>query len=255
VASYMIMMDKPTLVYKFHKINFHLDELLINKELWFSHQNDLNDPYDCKYSLSDACQLSLVKKSSEKLLKAIQNKTPAFQGLTPETFFEFIKPTVNSNEFIAGIYNEMFGKLMGWRVCCFTTDPLNELMWAHYADNNKGVCLEFTVSNDQVLFEKLFPVEYNDTFPEINSMDELPEALLRKRKAWSNEAEWRLLAMFNSHQSFNKEALTSIYFGCYVPIATIDVIKQKMIKSGYSNVKFKQLEFRINGITLKPIDM
>jgi len=45
--------ETPKFVYKYHRINDNLNGLLGNKQLWFSHQNELNDPYDCKYALSD----------------------------------------------------------------------------------------------------------------------------------------------------------------------------------------------------------
>lgn len=77
-----------------------------------------------------------------------------------------------------GFYNMLFKEGLGWCASCFTTDPTNEIMWAHYADGNKGVCLEFDLSTTPDLHEKTFPVEYNDTFPVINSVDDLPEALL-----------------------------------------------------------------------------
>ncbi len=153
-----------------------------------------------------------------------------------------------------GFYNMLFKEGLGWCASCFTTDPTNEIMWAHYADGNKGVCLEFDLSTTPDLHEKTFPVEYNDTFPVINSVDDLPEALLRKRTAWKYENEWRILTNVRGGKPFNKASLTAIYFGCSVTKDKIDEIRNLMISSGYTKVDFRQFSFYINKIKFTPLD-
>jgi len=242
--------DKPRIVYKYHSINRYLFDLLTSGQLWFSHQNELNDPYDCKYALSDNFLTPLLKKSSTTLLKDLQ-KNDAFKKLDEDSFFEIMLPTFKSNEWMSGLYEMLFDQL-GWSVCCFTTNPMNELMWAHYADSNRGVCLEFDLTKTPELHEKLFPVEYNDTFPEVNSMDKLPTALLRKGKVWINESEWRILTNIRGKKDFNKESLNAIHFGYNVDRKNIDKIREVLAESGYSKVGFKQLKFRVKGVTLNP---
>ena len=246
--------NRPNIVYKYHKINQHLLDLLRTGQLWFSHQNELNDPFDCKYALSDNFLLSLLKKSSGSLLKDLQVRLPQFNDLNQEEFFESMLPTLKSNEWMSVFYNMLFGDMLGWNVCCFTTDPLNEIMWAHYADNNKGVCLQFNLSYTPELHEKLHLITYDDNFSEINSMDELPKALLTKRTAWSKENECRILSNVRGTKAFNKQSLTAIYFGSKVTNKTINDMRNHMIDSCYRKVAFKQLNFRIKGITIKSID-
>lgn len=245
---------RPNIVYKYHRANQYLVDLLTNGQFWFSHQNELNDPFDCKYALSDSFLISLLKKSSNDVFIDLQKGIPQFKDVSQDKFFELMLPILKTNEWMNGFYNMLFGGLMGWSVSCFTTKALNELMWAHYADNNKGVCLEFDLSKTPELHEKLNKVIYEDTFPEINSMDELPKALLTKRTAWSREDEWRILANVKGVKSFNKESLTAIYFGYNVSKQTIDNIKKILINSGYTKVDFKQFNFRFKGVTLTPMD-
>lgn len=246
--------DKRNIVYKYHRINQHLLDLIRTGQLWFSHQNELNDPFDCKYALSESYLMSLFKNSTGTLLKDLQDRLPQFKDLCHDEFFKIMLPTLKSDGWMNGFYNMLFGDMLGWSVCCFTTDPLNELMWAHYADNNKGVCLEFDLTKSPDLHEKLNPVDYNDTFPEINSMDELPKALLTKRTAWTMEYEWRILSNVKGAKAFDKNSLTAVYFGCYVTKKTIDDIRQYMISYGYKKVAFKQLDLRIKGVTIRQSD-
>lgn len=90
-------------------------------------------------------------------------------------------------------------------VRCFTKDPTNTLMWAHYADKHKGVCVGFS-------FEKLknrifddrslrhIPVRYSSTPPLTlisEPMDEHAvsmhalDILMTKSIHWAYEQEYR----------------------------------------------------------------
>ena len=248
------MTDKPQIFYKYHKINDNLFSLLKNRTFWFSPQNDLNDPYDCKYSLSDKYLSSLHRKSCNALFKDLKEKNPEMVGITEDGFFEMMLPTLKNEDWMNGFHNLLFNDGLGWCVCCFTTDPLNELMWAHYADSYNGVCLEFNLSKTAYLHEKIFPIKYNDTFHLINSVEELPEVLLTKRTVWTYEKEWRVLSNVKGAKAFDTNSLVSIIFGYKVKKETIDSIRQLMIESGYANVKFKQMGYFINNFKYKQIE-
>jgi len=45
-------------------------------------------------------------------------------------------------------------------VCCFSLDPKSILMWSHYSDNHKGVCLKFDRLKDMECFRGSYPVDY-----------------------------------------------------------------------------------------------
>lgn len=79
-------------------------------------------------------------------------------------------------------------------------------LWAHYADNSKGVCIEYDLSssNDFYLDEPCHPicyVEHADYTEEINQLQNdnrnklklLEEPFLKKSIDWSYEQEWRVL--------------------------------------------------------------
>lgn len=247
-------LEKPHIFYKYHRLNENFFKLLTNKTLWFSPQNELNDPYDCKYSLSEKYLERLHKKSCNELLKDLKARVPIFAEITEERFFQIMLPTLQNKEWMNGFNNLLFSDGLGWCVCCFTTDAINELMWAHYADSFNGVCFEFDLSKTDYLYEKIFPVEYNDTFPVIDSMDELPEALLRKRLLWNYEKEWRVLTNVKGTKSFDINSLTGIIFGYKVKKEAIDEIRKLMIDNGYTNVKFKQLGYSVNNIKYREIE-
>lgn len=134
----------------------------------------------------------------------------------------------------------------------FTTNPINELMWAFYAQCSKGVCIEFDFALEPKLLQTLLPVKYDDNFPEINSLDDMVPALLIKRTAWAYENEWRMLSNTQQH-SFNKACIKKIIFGYNVEKSVIDDIRKFMMENGYTEVKLQQVNMRIKGTTLKPM--
>lgn len=244
--------NPPKILYKYHRINEHLFELIKEGNFWFSHQNELNDPYDCRYALSDTFLYSVLKNSSDTFITDLSNKNSIFKNVNKDEFYNKILPRLKGAEWMNIFYGMLFGKNHGWSVCCFTTDPLNEIMWTHYSDCNKGVCLGFDLTKSPTLWEKLIPVKYNDEFPEINSINDLPEALRKKRRVWRIEKEWRIISKENGKIPFNKSAFVSIYFGYKAPKSDIENIVNIINESGYVNVDFKQCCFQIKGIKLRP---
>ena len=94
---------------------------------------------------------------------------------------------------------ELLRKKLG--ICCFTEIRDNILMWAHYAKQHTGFCLEFDVNNE--FFRPLtraIKVKYDGFRPEINVLQlgsypegKLGEALLIKADDWDYEKEWRIV--------------------------------------------------------------
>jgi hypothetical protein len=83
-----------------------------------------------------------------------------------------------------------------YRVYCLGPDSGNLLMWAHYADNHRGVCLEFDTRDEVMCFP--LRVEYSAQFPVMRAyttdlVDNLVP-LLSKSDVWAYEREYRLIA-------------------------------------------------------------
>ncbi|MBK7525892.1 MAG: DUF2971 domain-containing protein [Saprospiraceae bacterium] len=79
--------------------------------------------------------------------------------------------------------NEELTKIFYGGVCSFTTNNNNILMWSHYANNHKGICLEFITLNERLLSEMLHPIIYTNKKPIINDFkDIMHKGLFRKSK-------------------------------------------------------------------------
>lgn len=98
-----------------------------------------------------------------------------------------------------------------FKVCCLCTDYKNKLMWSHYADSHKGICVEYDFSELKGNGTHPFPVCYSknrlkvpwkeaiiqSTETQSKIVAHFMEALLTKDKAWEYEREWRFLVPVN----------------------------------------------------------
>lgn len=135
-----------------------------------------------------------------------------------------------------GIVTEIYRSLVDeYRICSLAdTSEQNMPMWAYYANNHKGYCVEYTFSDKQK--DYVFPVSYEKERQEATSqlanliydevsiaiksqdatvsekLDRLnPESartnvvifltIAAKHKSWSHEKEYRIIAS-NNHDSF-----------------------------------------------------
>ena len=115
----------------------------------------------------------------------------------------------------------------------FTYAQNNILMWSHYGDSNKGICIGYDfreASNDVV--RHLYPVQYSDTrFSDViaQNIASHPFLCLRKSKCWEYEKEFRLI--YPKHEIPDDQiiflnCIKEVQFGCHVPQQQIDMIKE-----------------------------
>ena len=114
-------------------------------------------------------------------------------------------------------------------VCCFSKNMNNLLMWSHYADSHKGVCLEWEIDESKKS-EALHEIIYENSITILEEVKTHPSGtlllnvgtngrfILRKFKAWEYEEEIRIINMpkVNNYKGLYKDfpgKLTAIYFG------------------------------------------
>ena len=88
---------------------------------------------------------------------------------------------------------------LAWRrqtigICSFSQDNLNRLLWSHYADGDRGVCIGLETALDSECFPKLEVVNYVDTLPKIKLLSHIRDNLITlyttKRREWSCERKF-----------------------------------------------------------------
>lgn len=224
--------NKPEFLYKYHRLNMHLMEMLTNAELYMSKKADLNDPLDLAYDLTFENYLSLYLK-----------KYPSFKGDQEQldrVKFLFDYRIERGENDIASDLDDLLTKT---RVCCFTEDGNNPLMWSHYADNHNGVCLKFKPSNDTELNSSLQKVNYLDRLVEIKELSDFPKSLLTKLNVWSIEKEWRILSEKERFR-FKQEAIVEIILGLNTSDKTMNWFKQFAENVYYYHAPINRLAIR-----------
>ena len=111
-------------------------------------------------------------------------------------------------------------------VACFSEEKDNILLWAHYANNHKGICIEYSALDLLQLFQCfLLPVIYQKDLPTLSSIMEINslssykiafERISTKSDIWNYEKEWRVIKYFENetddhYVEFPKP--TAIYLG------------------------------------------
>lgn len=116
---------------------------------------------------------------------------------------------------------QMDAKTQEISVFCLSECNDNLLMWSHYADDHKGVCIEYSPINSVLFGCSLTPVSYQEKYPEF-SISEEPDLewtakyLSTKSKDWKYEREWRIFYREHGVKAAPSEELTAIIMGCEI---------------------------------------
>lgn len=128
-----------------------------------------------------------------------------------------------------------------WRIYCLTPLPDSTLMWSHYAENHRGICLEFAVDNE--IFGNAREVAYRSEYPcwlPHDPPDEgMIEVLLTKSDDWKYEKEFRIVARASTvnaelptlpgehYLALPAGALRSVIIGCQGDFEAISILVAK----------------------------
>lgn len=128
----------------------------------------------------------------------------------------------------------------------------NILMWAHYADNHTGICIEFNVSQQSSVFHDIQKITYSDKLPHIkrnqNENEVLRQGLLNKTSDWSYEAEWRLISKANKFYPINNE-ITTVIVGARISNDNLNWVKYWIKDNPQVSLKkciFSKTEYKVN---------
>lgn len=186
--------------YLYHYQPFNVDhivKLLTNKTIYCSNPKHFNDPWDCKpwYDTSMLDDPIEFEKAKDFVIKKYREGSNA-----PIDLQDQLIEKLGEREFLKNILTGWFSNssdscAVSFRIYCLTPYCTNSLMWAHYADKHKGVCLEFDSTGR--LFGGAWQVKYNDVFQgeRFYEMDFDPMfRLLHKSDVWKYEDEYRIVS-------------------------------------------------------------
>lgn len=170
-------------------------------ELYFSSPDQLNDPSELRPAFT-------CSGSAEEILALVERLcTKYFPHLGGESRKAQIRRMIDALAEQNNRYEEKLSpeaealwererKSVG--ICCFSEDWSSPAMWAHYASEHRGFCIEFEATSHTPFFGLAQRVTYGDEYPKINILSssriqDMERAMLWKSKQWERESEWRIV--------------------------------------------------------------
>jgi hypothetical protein len=219
-------MDKcPDTFYKYRSLSNgaaeYVKRTICHNELYFAKPSTFNDPFDCSpsflFEASDAEIISYFERGVQKRMpnlnaEQVRKEAMALLGKRNPKDPAVIKE-------IHDIHSQRIREKIG--VLCLSEVNNDILMWSHYADSHRGICLEF--DGYFPFFANSQQVRYPSDRPRINPFSQNPlemmeAALLVKAKRWEYECEWRSIQYVDGPgvYRFPAEALTSLILGAQI---------------------------------------
>lgn len=219
------------ILYRYISINSRFDSIFTTRQLYFNNPSNFNDPFDCNYVLDTSAT------AAEKTTY-ITNSMNAQGGFTPADINAAVTKALNNHaswdQLVNGAKDRFLARI---GVVCFSKTNENPLLWAHYTDKHQGVCLVFDTKKDTVFFDKVLEIKYRENYPRINFIRDrarFDELVLTKSNDWIYEQEVRAIKDNFGLQTFNKNCLVGIIFGCKTDINEVTRVKNLLTANGYN---------------------
>lgn len=257
------------MLYKYADIddNFTINNL-INNQLGFNRIENFNDPFD-------TTPTQVINK------KGILNFTNLHLNLSDdEKKAIYLLPEEEINNIFSDIIrNADIG------ISCFSETNDNILMWSHYSNKHKGICLGFDVNEDNLndfidntkninnnIFNsetkyRLFVIKYSNNRPIfslynsnlLTEREQIENVLISKSNIWEYEKEHRIIIYNGKIMSFptgiyyNRKYLKEIILGTNLSINGFFKLYE-VIKSFNINIQICIPNKEIYKLDLYPID-
>ncbi len=236
--------DIPSTLFRYQSINDNLKNSLENTYLWFSSAKDMNDPFEAIIPYDfNKMEASTICRYFRKLIKSHSKQDIAIPN---EDLLE--KDDQLKQRCIHTIKQGVEKAINKPKILCLSANHKNILMWSHYADGHKGLCIEFDLQKDPLLFSSVHKVQYRSAFPTGNNILDNTEAgilkcgtdaLLTKALGWVYEEEFRVIKKITPSETPNKQPINnksiikSIYFGLRTPEKDVKAIKSLLKNAAY----------------------
>lgn len=282
--------------YKYRNADTRTENILIEKEIWLSKPDQLNDPFEC--NLTEFLDVEIKKHQDQIKLNQLQGfifntkflkmPFPNVERKHMKSIFKKIQKNKGNVEKqhrivdsflkeIGGVgFSNSNGQLEHTKqlfdnlgVFSLSETPLNQLMWAHYANSHSGLALGFkpVPESDLANPDYFQPVEYVEVLPDIdlnqglmNGLNyikdntgaiksipfvqindpQIQKILFTKTADWTYEKEWRYLRNRSGMHPFPGE-LKEIIFGMKCP----QEVRKKFINLCLNNFSHEIIFFEV----------
>lgn len=224
----------PPTLYRYRALNDFTIQSLRDNSLYFARPDQLNDILDGRFyvpprSLSND-EEARVRRSKELGHAFVRHLTiDKKSGGYKYKRVSHVDGSADddlSNSIFRDLKDDLEGPSLQCGICCFSQTPFSIPMWAHYADNHAGICIEYSTTPElfaQLQSKKfsLLPVVYRKDLVHLDPMQlvdneerVLVETIAQyKSPEWSYEMEWRLISSTGGAIIDNPLTCTKVIFG------------------------------------------
>jgi hypothetical protein len=224
-AKELIKVIRPCAVkylYKYRSMaSVGLEELFCQRKIYLNDATKFNDPFECRPALTH--HQSSFKR--EMLLKEMtKHRFPNADKKTVKKLMKGKGYLLTDPITLARAYEGFVNKV---GIYCLSEKNDDLLMWSHYSNSHRGLCLQFDASTEITIFWEAFKVIYQEDYPVVNIMDmgkaeEFRKALLTKSTHWEYEQERRILKMEEEggpgYYRFAPELLKGVILGARMAV-------------------------------------
>jgi len=194
--------------YKFMSLN-HLGALSAG-QIYISDPEKFNDPYDLKIEIENLTDRSpfdnevVLREAFAKLF--VGNPEISNFWYYDEEFIATLQEWIDGHAHYRLVIDGFKRRSKEFGVSCFSQDWDVPLLWSHYADSHRGICVEYQVHpmkmsyNPEDLHFGQHYVRYTTELPTLclseilfSPHQVLSSLLATKHADWSYEKEWRLV--------------------------------------------------------------
>lgn len=240
------------ILFKYAAISDLFKKNLADSAIWFARPDTFNDIDDSNLRLNwrvtDEDLLRELEFSRQliyecALANSDMSNTPIEQEREMEQHFSFMLKDRgpdgapdHSGRMKIGMENALSNRRQNIGISCFSQDNLNRLLWAHYGDQYRGVCLEIETSFDKSCFQQLEMVQYVEHLPTVKLLGHLRHEIIKlyttKGVEWAYEREVRAFQGAYGKYHMDSRCLRGIYLGIRVQQPTVDEI-QNIVRATY----------------------
>ncbi len=257
-----------------YEFNEHTLSILQKGELYFSTPKEFNDPFDCvfpilPYEITKEQVLETIHSKdfeSREKRKQLKSYLRDFCNKDIDNYVDYFNTLIKTDpKFLYELNRDQSDK---FEICCFSKNNNHLLMWSHYADSHKGLCIGIkTIYEDNsnfIEFDKIKDIDkikakkviYNSENKKTSPINYqnltevlLEQSLITKSLHWQYEEEYRTILLRNMVNTqtlkLKKENICQIIFGFKTPLSIIRDTLHQIKNSEFidiSNLEVYQME-------------
>lgn len=250
-------------VFQFYSLGEMVPQNIYNKVIYLNSPSNFNDPTENNFSIKgvehddegDEYKRKVFSSIKNEFLKNKERKITSVAkelGVSRSKVVNEIDKNINNwEEFESSLkakdsvkverfcHDAVKDAQLNFRIASLTSKDDNPLMWGHYADGMRGVCIEYDIEEsdlDKVVYSSCYKVDMKKIISG-DVVEEVKNTFLRKSKDWSYENEYRIIRSDDSFYAISPGQVKSVRFGYRCDDQKAEFLKEMVLSSfGYDVV-------------------